>query len=66
MSLKVEIRLELCVCKRHVIYHWKSLDEGYDFALDFTSIGGLHKKLRVSKMVGVSILGIVRLPTWES
>jgi hypothetical protein len=26
------------------MYHWKTLDEAYNFALDFTSIEGLQKK----------------------
>jgi hypothetical protein len=31
-------------------YQWKALDKGYNFALDFISIGGLHKKLRAPKV----------------
>jgi hypothetical protein len=27
----------------NAIYHWKALDKGYNFALKFTSIRGLHK-----------------------
>jgi hypothetical protein len=42
-------------------YHWKALNEGYNFALDFTSIGGLHTKLWASKVMGVQILGILGL-----
>jgi hypothetical protein len=42
-------------------YHWKALNEGYNFALDFTSIGGLHTKLWASKVMGVPILGILGL-----
>jgi hypothetical protein len=47
-------------------YHWKALNEGYNFALDLTLIRGLHKKLFASKMARVPILGIMGLPTWES
>ncbi len=36
-------------------YHWKDLDEGYNFALDLTSIKGLHKTLWVSKVAKVLI-----------
>jgi hypothetical protein len=54
-SLKVENRLELHVCKSHVMYHWKTLDMGYKFALNLTLIESPHKKLWVSKMVGVLI-----------
>jgi hypothetical protein len=44
-------------------YRWKTLDKGYNFALDLISIGGMHTKLWDSKVVGVPILGT---PTWES
>jgi len=43
----------------------KALDEGYNFALDVTSIEGLHKKLWASKVVRVPISRISRLSTWE-
>jgi hypothetical protein len=43
-------------------YSWRALDKGYNFALDLTSIGGLHEKLWVSKITGVPILRISRLP----
>jgi hypothetical protein len=39
---------------------------GYNFASDLTSIKGLKKKLCVSKVKEVPILGIPGLPTWES
>jgi hypothetical protein len=64
--LKVRNRSKLHACKRCATYHWKALNEGYNFSWDLTSIRGLHKKLWVSKMVGVSILRIVRLSTWKS
>jgi hypothetical protein len=48
------------------MYRWKNFDKGYNFALDLTSIEGFHKKLWASKVVGVPILGIVGVPTWES
>jgi hypothetical protein len=37
-------------------YHWKTLNEGYNFALDFISIGGLLAKLWRPKVVRVPIL----------
>ncbi len=43
-------------------YHWKALDEGYNFVLDLMSIRGLHTKLWGPKVVGVSTLGILGLP----
>ncbi len=36
-----------------LIYHWKALDKGYNFASDHTSIRGLFPKLWGSKVVGV-------------
>jgi hypothetical protein len=52
--------------KGRVTYRWKAFDEGYNFALDLTLIKGLQKKLWVSKVVEVPILGILGLLTWES
>jgi hypothetical protein len=49
-------------CRWCMTYRWKNLDEGYNFALDLTSIRGLHTKLRASKVGRVPILGISRLP----
>jgi hypothetical protein len=45
-----------------VTYRWKALDEGYNFALDLISIGGLHAKLWGSKFAGVLTLVILGLP----
>jgi len=53
---------DLLTCRWRVTYHWKALDKGYNFYLDLTSIRGLHTKLWASKVVGVSILGISKLP----
>jgi hypothetical protein len=47
-------------------YHWKAIDEGYNFVLDLISIKGLHKKLWASKVVGVCISRISGLPIRES
>jgi hypothetical protein len=65
-SLKVNNRLELCVCRWCVTYHWKYLEKGYNFSLKFTSIIGLHKKLWASKLSRVPISKISRLLTWKS
>jgi hypothetical protein len=43
-------------------YRWKALDEGYNFALNFISIGGLHTKLWGPKVAGVPTLPILGLP----
>ncbi len=64
--LKVRNIPKIRVCKWRPTYLWKILDVAYNFALDFTSIEVLHKKLWPSKVLGVPILGISRLPTWES
>jgi len=47
---------------KHETYCWKALDEGYNFALDFISIGGLHAKLWGPKVAKVPTLGILGLP----
>jgi hypothetical protein len=49
------------VLKLRVTYHEKDLDEGYNFVLDLILIGGLHKKLWASKVVGVPISRISSL-----
>jgi hypothetical protein len=40
----------------------KALNKGYNFALDFIAIKGLHKKLCAPKVVGIPIVGISGLP----
>jgi len=48
-----------------VTYRWRTLDEGYNFALDLISIKGLHVKLWAPKVAGVPIVGILGLPLWS-
>jgi hypothetical protein len=60
--LKVKNRLDSFACKWRGTYHWKALDKGSNFASNLISIEGLHTKLWVSKVVGIPILGILRLP----
>jgi hypothetical protein len=48
-------RPELLSCRQRVTYHWKALDESYNFALDHTSIQGLLAKLWGSKVAEVSL-----------
>ncbi len=48
-------------------YRWKDLEKGYNFALDLSSIKGLHTKLcapkvGTPKVTGVPTLGILGLP----
>jgi hypothetical protein len=64
--LNVNNLSELCAWRWHATYLWKYLDKGYNFALDLVSIEGLHNKLWASKMAGILISRISKLPTWES
>ncbi len=43
-------------------YHWKAIDEGYNFALNLIGIGGLHAKLCAPKVARALTLGISGLP----
>jgi hypothetical protein len=45
-----------------VTYHWKALDEEYNFVLNLISIRGLHAKLWGPKITKVPTLAISRLP----
>jgi hypothetical protein len=49
-------------CKWRATYRWKSLDEGYNFALDLISIEGLNTKLWAPRVARVLTLGISGLP----
>jgi len=60
--LKVRNHPYFLLCRWHATYHWKALDEGYNFSFNFISIGGVKTKLWAPKVAGVSILGIPRLP----
>ncbi len=60
--LKVGNGLDLLACKWCDTYRWKVLNEGYNFALNLISIGGLHTKLWGSKVAGVPTLAISGLP----
>jgi hypothetical protein len=59
--LKVKNHPNFLTLKWFATYHWKALDEGYNFALDLTLIGGLQTKLWVSKVAGVPNWGILGL-----
>jgi hypothetical protein len=60
--LKVGNRPDFLVRRWRARYLWKDLNEGYNFALNFTSIGVLYTKLWASKVAEVLILGILELP----
>jgi hypothetical protein len=55
---KVGNRPDFLACRWLATYPWKVLDEGYNFVLNLTSIGGLHIKLWASKVMGIPISGI--------
>jgi hypothetical protein len=59
--IKVKNRPDFLACRGPATYHWKVLNEGYNFAFNLTSIGGLYTKLWASKVMGVLILGISRV-----
>jgi len=60
--LKVRNHPDFFVFRWHMTYHWKSLNEGYNFALNLISIGGLHEKLWAHKVVRVLAMRILELP----
>jgi len=43
-------------------YRWKAFDEGYNFALNFISIGGMHAKLWAPKVARDPTMGISGFP----
>jgi hypothetical protein len=49
-------------CKWSATHCWKSLNEGYKFALDLITIRGLQRKLCTLKVKGIPIVGISGLP----
>jgi hypothetical protein len=59
---KIKNRPYLLVCRWRATYHWKALDEGYNFSLDYISIWGLLAKLWGSKVAGVPTWAISGLP----
>jgi hypothetical protein len=60
--LKVGNRSDFLTCKWRVTYYWKTFNEGYNFFLNFISIGSLHTKLWGPKVAGVPTLAISKLP----
>jgi hypothetical protein len=64
--LKFMNRLNLFMCRWHVTYFWKALDESYNFASNLTLIRGVQKTLWVPKFSKIPISRISRFPSWES
>ncbi len=48
----------MLVWRWHATYHWKVLDECYNFALDLIAIRGLHVKLWAPKVARVLVVKI--------
>ncbi len=59
--LKVRNHSDILAFRWHAMYSGKDVNEGYNFALDLTSIKGLYTKLWASKVVRVPILRISKL-----
>jgi hypothetical protein len=49
-------------CRWCATYRWKTLDEGYNFAMHLILIGGLPAKLWGPKVAGIPTLAISGLP----
>jgi hypothetical protein len=64
--LKVRNRPDFLTCRWHATYHSKDLDKGYNFSLDFISIGGLQKKVMGPQSCESPKLENFGTPTWES
>jgi hypothetical protein len=60
--LRVKNHPDFLACRWHATYHWKALDEGYNFAVDLISIKGMHIKLWAPKVTRVLVVGISGLP----
>jgi hypothetical protein len=60
--VKIRNQPNFLACRRHVTYPWKGFNEGYNFALDFIMIKGLHVKLCAFKVVRIPTVGISGLP----
>jgi hypothetical protein len=56
--LKVKNQPDFVTWRWCATYRWKALDEGYNFAWDLISIGGMHVKLWGPKVAGVPTLAI--------
>jgi hypothetical protein len=60
--LEVRNRPNFVAWKQRATCRWKNLNEGYNFASDLITIGGLHKKLCALKVMGVLAVAISGLP----
>jgi hypothetical protein len=60
--LKVGNHPDILAFRWRVTYHWKALDDGFNFVLNLISIQGLHAKLWAPKIAGVPVGRILWLP----
>jgi hypothetical protein len=63
--LKARNRPKFFTCKCFATYHWNAFDDGYNFASNVISIGGVHTKLWGPKLQE-SQLWDFGTPIWES
>jgi len=63
--LKIKNRSNFLACRWHATYCWKTLKNGYNFALDITLIGGLHTKLWGPQSCRSLNFGNFGTPIWE-
>jgi hypothetical protein len=56
------IRPNFLAFRWRVTYHWKVLNESYNFASNLISIKGLHTKLWAPKFKGIQVIRISRPP----
>jgi hypothetical protein len=59
--LKVRNWFDFLDCRWRATYHWKALDEGYNFVSDLILIKSLHTKLwgpKVARILSLKILGL--------
>jgi hypothetical protein len=61
-TIKSRTRPDFLICRQGVIYRWKTLDEGYNFAWDLITIKGLQARLWAPKVMGIPVVGISGLP----
>jgi hypothetical protein len=62
LTTKSQKSTRLLVWRQHATYHWKDLDQSYNFASNFIAIRGLHAKSCAPKVAKVPIVKILGLP----
>ncbi len=60
--LKVKNCPNFLACRWRATYHWKALNKGYNFDLDFITIRSFHEKLWAPKVARVPFVKIPRIP----